>query len=63
MAVIGQPTHSCYEVRINGKNMMYCYRRHLANKVEVASVCVRGSVEKVGLPWITERVSSPSFIL
>ena len=29
--------------------------RHLM-KVEVTSVCVRGNIEKVGLPWITRSV-------
>ena len=30
---------------------------------EVTSAGVRGSIEKVSLPWIMKSVSSPSFIL
>ena len=29
-------------------------------EVKVTSVCVRGNIERVGLPWITKGVSSPS---
>jgi len=36
--------------------------RHVI-KVEVTSVCVRGNIERVCLPWITRSASSPSFLL
>ena len=39
-------------------NMLFLRSLGHVMKIELTSVCVRGNIEKVGLPWITRSVFS-----